>query len=163
MRCVAQFICMVPTSSTAKFLREGLSVQLLGLEIYDTKVAIDWRVIPAIGETSSMIGHDLEPFDYGLEQATITLADDVVGTAYHHVGGHSGGWVERVGRSEFQPPPPISATLLLAEWKNANFEIALPAASDSGDAPVDVSCGMFYESQALVSEETSERRTTFEA
>ncbi len=128
---VPQFLELIPIEGASAIFSGVGSVQILGIERYDSKAAIVWRVVltpaPAKPESLSRFAQILT----APEPRSMKLTDDV-GTRYMIMGGNSGGRIERVGRFEFRPAPPDSATRLFVSWEDAEFDIVLPRAGHSG-------------------------------
>ena len=125
---LSQFIELVPAHLPAKELSTGGSLQILGVERYDVKVAIMWRMVARGGWTVAHDASTVASLGTGFESQSIRLTDDR-GTSYQRMGGSSAGRVERVGRSEFRPAAPDDATTLRVEWEGLVFEVALGANS----------------------------------
>lgn len=122
---IPRFLEMISAKEPAKVVPDVCSIQILGIERYDSKVAIIWRVVP-LQESSVSAGSDgVGAFRAGPEIAAMELTDDL-GTCYNGIGGSSAGSVERVGRFQFRPAPPEGATLLRVRWEDVAFEITLP-------------------------------------
>ena len=128
------FLELIPIEGVLTIVPGVCSVQILGIERYDSKAAILWRVVPLSAPAKPESFNHFAQFETGPNRRTTELTDDV-GTRYIVVGGHSGGRIERVGRFEFRPAPPDSATLLFVRWADAAFDIALPRAGQSGPLP----------------------------
>jgi hypothetical protein len=119
------FLELIPVKGALTIVPGVCSVQILGIERYDSKAAIIWRVVPLSAPVESESLNHFAQFETGPDRRTTELTDDV-GTQYIVVGGHSGGRIERIGRFEFRPAPPDSATLLFVRWADAAFDITLP-------------------------------------
>jgi hypothetical protein len=93
------------------------TVRVIGAEIYDRAIAVQWRVT------------DAEGFDRDQGRALddrITLQDDV-GTEYFGAGsGMSGGQWEMFARKRFQPGPPSTACSLVVRVQDETVDIPLP-------------------------------------
>lgn len=128
---VAQFLELIPVEGVSAIVPGVCTIQILGIERYDSMTAILWRVVPlpALAKQESL-GHFAQVTPTPTPRTT-KLTDDV-GTHYIMMGGYSGGRIERVGRLEFRPTPPDSATRLFVSWEDAEFDIALPRVGRSG-------------------------------
>ncbi len=141
-----EFIRLVPASTPAHVTRHGGRFQVLGVEIYDTALTVNWRLAPLPSEESisaEQLGEldvDTEglPEDarevmrHGLLHRRRTMhfpqceVSDDVGTEYRHMGGGSGGGgSERVGRTQFAPAPPSAASRLSVRWEDVTQEVPL--------------------------------------
>jgi hypothetical protein len=118
------FVELIPAAQPAKDLPDVCSFQILGIERYDVKGAIIWRMVPILGPESTEEAKNLAALGTGPEVQSIELSDDR-GTSYQMMGGTSGGRIERVGRYEFRPAPPDDATILKVHWEELVFEINL--------------------------------------
>jgi hypothetical protein len=126
----SRFLELIPIEGACAIVAGAYSVQILGIERYDSKGAVIWRVVPlAEPATKEDLSH-FARFEDGPNRATATLTDDV-GTSYALVGGQSGGRIERVGRFEFRPAPAPGANFLFIRWEDVAFSIALPRPGDS--------------------------------
>jgi hypothetical protein len=140
-----RFMRSVP-GPDAEFERYGGVLRVVAAEIYDTMVAIRWRVAPepdvsaAFPNEALQLARDLE----GLEAWAVDelrrkaeqrlrmmrlynfeLADDI-GTEYWASGhGHGGGAHGITGEGEFRPAPPATATKLKLTWLGMPVEIPL--------------------------------------
>lgn len=132
----ARFLRLVPATVPDIEVGHGGRFQVLGIELYDTKVAVAWRLAP-MPDPEQYLATELAVHDRDSEglpeeerkmlraqfvqhasfrRQIIGLSDDV-GTVYHHGGGGSGGGRdERVGRAQFHPAVPNSATVLTVTW-----------------------------------------------
>lgn len=138
-----RFVRSVP-GPNAEFEQHGGVLRVVAAEIYDTMVAIRWRVAPepdvfaAFPSEALQLAHDLE----GLEAWAVDelrrkaeqrlrmmrlynfeLTDDA-GTEYWSSGhGHGGGAYGITGEAEFLPAPPSTATNLTLTWLGMAVEI----------------------------------------
>ncbi len=119
---LSQFIELVPANQPAKELPDVCSFQILGVERYDVKGAIIWRMVPLAGRANAEDAVNVASFGTGPEIRSIEVSDDR-GTSYQMMGGTSGGRIERVGRYEFRPAPADDATTLKVQWQGLFFEI----------------------------------------
>jgi hypothetical protein len=137
---------MLPVENPDRALPLGGRIQITGVELYDTRVGIAYRLAPlpniepVIRE--KLAAHEKETeglppderqrlrmkFEYRLNRSAepgVTLSDDI-GTGYHSTmsngGGDSG---ERVGRTQFEPAVPDSATKLFVRWGDVSFTVPL--------------------------------------
>jgi hypothetical protein len=145
---LARFLGLMPVEAPDQALPFGGRVQILGLERYDTKVVVVWRIAP-LPDPEKQFASELaaEELDsQGLPDAErqmmrhqhlsrlharggekVSLSDDL-NTEYHNRGGGSGGsGAERVGRSEFMPAMPEVAAQLTVHWNDLAFMVALPS------------------------------------
>ena len=132
----ARFLRLVPVQVPAVSIGFGGQFQVLGVELYDTRMAVAWRLAPLPDperqHESEAAAHDRDSaglpdaertmlrhrFFRQLEmrQQLLQVADDV-GTEYQHIGGGSGGGGdERVGRAQFVPAVPDTAAKLTVRW-----------------------------------------------
>ena len=121
----ARFEAMIPVHEPAQIILGVRSVQILGIELYDTKLAIDWRLVPL----SDAINQGFDPhaeMPGGGQDSNRMLLTDNVGTVYSFFAGNSGGRLERVGRSEYRPAPPAEAHVLHVQWGEFQFDLRLP-------------------------------------
>jgi hypothetical protein len=139
------FIRLVPASTPARATRHGGRFQVLGVELYDTELAVNWRLAPLPSE-ESMSAPQLDALDVDTEGLTEETREvmrlgllrrrrmyfpecevrDDVGTEYRPLGGGSGGGTdERVGRARFVPAPPTTASHLLIGWEDVTHEVPL--------------------------------------
>ena len=121
---VARFETMVPVHVAAKIIPGERSVQILGIELYDTKLAIDWRLVPLSDVAHQEFDPHSDMFGGGPDANKMLLSDNV-GTNYEMFAGNSGGRLERVGRYEFRPAPPADANILHVQWGGVHFELRL--------------------------------------
>jgi hypothetical protein len=142
-----EFIRLVPASTPAQATRHGGRFQVLGVEIYDTELAVAWRLAPLPSE-ESMSREQLDELDVDTEglsedvrevmrlgvlerrrmhAPTCEVSDDA-GTAYRPLGGGSGGGGDqRVGRTRYAPAPPPEATRLIVRWEDVSHFVPLPS------------------------------------
>lgn len=142
---IARFLGVLPVTSPDRALPFGGRVQILGIERYDTRCAVTWRLapIPDPVEENKLAMADLDQRTRGRSEgerqvlrrelarrlvspgAECTLSDDV-GTTYQFCGGgSSGGGQEKIGRSDFIPAIPQSATALTVHWNDLEFQVSL--------------------------------------
>jgi hypothetical protein len=119
-----QFIELVPANQPAKELPNVCSFQILGVECYDVKGAIIWRMIPLPTPANTEDAVNGASFGTGPEIRSMEVSDDR-GTSYQMTNGSSGGRIERVGRYEFRPAPSDDATILKVRWEGLSFEIKI--------------------------------------
>jgi len=144
-RASARFLGLIPAEDADRPIPYGGRIQILGVERYDTKVAVAWRLTP-LPDLESQFASELQAHDRDIEGLPdlerkmsrhrflsrlhhpgleLALTDDL-GTEYHGGGGGSGGGRdERVGRSEFWPAIPSHASLLSVHWGDAVFRVPL--------------------------------------
>jgi hypothetical protein len=140
-------LALIPVSEPDRPLPFGGRVQILGIERYDTKVTVAWRLAPLpnlegqFEEQLALLERDIEGLPEGERQKRrlifrqrlnrpgiedLRLSDDI-GTEYTRAGGNSGGGNdERVGRSQFRPGTPNHAGRLTVHWGDLAFEVLLP-------------------------------------
>lgn len=118
------FIELIPAVQPAKELPDVCSLQILGVERYDVKGAIVWRMVPILRPESTEEANNLAALATGPDMRSLEISDDR-GTTYQFTGGSGGGRLERVGRHEFIPAPPDDATILKVRWEEMVFEITL--------------------------------------
>ncbi|MHB1087862.1 MAG: hypothetical protein ACYC19_03745 [Acidimicrobiales bacterium] len=123
-RVPPHFIELIPAVQPAKELPDVCSLQILGVERYDAKVAIAWRMVPILRPTNADEGQSIADLATGPDMRSLEISDDK-GTTYQFVGSSSGGRFDRVGRHEFIPAPPDGATILEVRWREMVFEISL--------------------------------------
>ena len=143
---VAQFLDLIPVDGADGSVPYGGRVQILGIERYDTKVAVAWRLAP-LPDPEAPYAAELHAHDQDTEglperdrmmlrrqflhhlnphlAQQLTLSDDL-GTEYRHTGGGSGGGMEeRIGRAELRPAIPEDASELTVHWDDLAFLISL--------------------------------------
>jgi hypothetical protein len=147
----SKFLGLVPVEEPDRPLGYGGRIQILGVELYSDKIAVNWRLAP-LPDPESLFAAELaeqEPDLGGLaddfkkilrdkliqqlqmRRRSITLADDV-GTQYRGTGGGSGGGGnERRGHSDFAPGLPAEAQRLIVRWDQMEFAVPLHRNRDS--------------------------------
>jgi hypothetical protein len=142
----SQFLGLVPVDEPDRPLAHGGRIQILGVELYSDKVAVNWRLAP-LPDPEALFADELadqEPDLEGLsddfkkilrdklihrlqmQRGSLTLADDV-GTEFGSTGGGSGGGAnERRGHADFAPGAPASAKRLTVGWDEIDFAVLLP-------------------------------------
>jgi hypothetical protein len=140
-----RFMRSVP-GPNAEFEQHGGVLRVVAAEIYDTMVAIRWRVAPepdvyaAFPSEAIQLAHDVDGLETWaadelrkkakqrlrmMRLYIFELTDDV-GTEYWSPGyGHGGGPNGMRGEAEFLPSPPPSATKLTLTWLGMPIEIPL--------------------------------------
>jgi hypothetical protein len=148
---LSRFIALVPVNEPDRPLEYGGRIQVLGIELYSDKVAVNWRLAP-LPDYEAVFAAELADQDPDLEglpddfkkilrdklvhrlqmqKRFINLADDV-GTVYRSTGGGSGGGGdERRGNSDFAPRVPVEARRLSVQWDQIVFEVQLLPTGDS--------------------------------
>lgn len=121
---IPQFLEMIPVSVPPQDVPGVCSFQILGIERYDSKVAIVWRMTPLLEADVPTNPIDFGSYAPNSGAEGMELTDDV-GTDYSRREGSSGGRVERVGRFGFIPALPEDARLLYCRWDAIAFEICL--------------------------------------
>ena len=131
----------MPVEEPDRPLGYGGRIQILGVELYSDKIAVNWRLAP-LPDPESLFAAELAEQEPDLEgladdfksvlrdkliqqlqmrRRSITLADDV-GTQYRGTGGGSGGGGnERRGHSDFAPGLPAEAQRLIVRWDQMEF------------------------------------------
>jgi len=143
---LARFLGLIPVSNPDQLVPFGGRVQILGIERYDSKAAVAWRLAPIpdpeIQFASELSDHERDT--QGLPNAErqmmrrqflqqlngpgreLGLSDDV-GTEYHRMGGrHSSNGQECTGRAQFAPAVPETASTLTIHWGDLRFPVSLP-------------------------------------
>jgi hypothetical protein len=142
---VPEFIRLVPASTAAQVTIRGGRFQVLGVEIYDTELAVAWRLAP-LPSDASISARQLDELDVDTEglpedtrevmrldllrrrrmhAARCEVSDDV-GTAYRSLGESSGGGGNaRVGRALYAPAPPPESTRLTVLWEDVTHIVPL--------------------------------------
>lgn len=118
------FVELIPAAEPAQELPDVCSFQILGVERYDVKGAILWRMVPILGPESTGETRTLAGLGTGPDMHSIEISDDRE-TTYQLFHGSSAGRIERVGRFEFNPAPPDDATTLKVQWEEMVFQINL--------------------------------------
>jgi hypothetical protein len=144
-RVLPRFVRSVP-GPDAEFERYGGILRVVAAEIYDTMVAVRWRVAPepdmssAFPSEAIQLAHDVEGLEIWaadelrrkaeqrlrmMRLYNFDLSDDVA-TEYRSTGHrHGGGSDGMTGEAEFVPtPPPTAGTLTLA-WLGLAVDIPL--------------------------------------
>ena len=143
---VARFLELLPVRDADRPVPFGGRLQILGIERYDSEVAVAWRLAPLPDDelryadelrahdrdTTALPEHDRmmlrHRFLRGLGGApgqAIALSDDV-GTEYRSAGGgSSGGGNEQTGRARFVPGIPPTASVLTVYWEELAFAVPL--------------------------------------
>ena len=143
---VSRFLDVLPVDQPDRALAYGGRVQILSVERYDARVAVNWRLAPipdaveqhelamAVHEraTSGLSVEEREARRDELVQRLVSpglwvaLSDDI-GTTYRSWGGgSSGGSQEKIGRMDFVPAVPVTASVLTVHWGNLEFTVPLP-------------------------------------
>jgi len=143
---IARFLELIPVVDADREVPYGGRVQILGIERYDSKVAVAWRLAPLpdaeIEFAAELQDHerDTEGLPEGERKMMrhrlvnqlqapmrhmLTLSDDL-GTQYHPTGGGSGGdGKEQAGRAQFMPGIPKDASRLAVRWGELVFEVSI--------------------------------------
>jgi hypothetical protein len=142
---ISRFLGVLPVTSPDRALPFGGRVQILGIERYDARVAVTWRLAPLPDPVKqnelAMADLDQKTRDRSEDErlvlrrelahrlvspgADVMLSDDI-GTTYQFCGGgSSGGGQEKIGRSDFIPAIPESATALTVHWGDLEFQVPL--------------------------------------
>lgn len=143
---VARFLELLPVRDADRPVPFGGRLQILGIERFDSEVAVAWRMAPLPDDelryADELRAHDRDTeglpehdrmmlrhrFLRGLAGApgqAIALSDDA-GTEYRSVGGgSSGGGNELTGRARFVPGIPPAASVLTVGWEELEFPVPL--------------------------------------
>jgi hypothetical protein len=143
---VSRFVGLVPVQAPDRPLPYGGRVQILAVERYDSRGAVVWRLAPLpdpeAQHREAILAHERDTLGLPADERKIlrdllvhrlvspgakdiALSDDL-GTAYREVGGgSSGGRQEKVGRTNFIPAIPKSATAATVYWGDLEFSVAL--------------------------------------
>ncbi len=147
----ARFLGLLPVPDADRPIPYGGRLQILGVERYDTAVAVAWRMAPLpdaeVQYADELRAHDRDTEGLPEDERTmmrrqflhrlsrppvgaITLTDDRA-TDYRSTGvGSSGGGNERTGRARFVPGIPPEAATLTVHWDDLTFPVSL---EESGD------------------------------
>lgn len=142
---IPQFVCSVVGPDIEVDLHGG-RLRVLGIDIYDTKVLVRWRVAPqpdvalVCPEEEAQLLRDIEGTDdWAAEELRkkahnrlramrlyqFDLSDDV-GPQYTPSGRHAGGGAnEMAGEAEFTPTPPEGAYQLTVLWHGLAVPVPL--------------------------------------
>lgn len=145
---VSVFLGLVPVNEPDRPLDSGGRVQILGVELYSDKVAVNWRLAPepnyetVFADELAEQERDLDGLPdhqrnhlrnrlvqrLQMQRGFIALSDDV-GTDYHGMGGgSSGGGGQKRGHAYFAPSVPAEVESLTVTWgSNMQFEVQLPS------------------------------------
>ena len=143
---VARFVELIPVRGADREIPYGGRLQILGIERYDSMVAVAWRMAPLpdveAQYADELAGHDRDTeglpegerellrrrFLHRLSRPTgyeLGLTDDL-GTEYRHTGGGSGGGGnEQIGRAQFMPAIPEGASKLVVQWGDLAFDVSM--------------------------------------
>jgi hypothetical protein len=142
---LARFLRLVPAPDADFDIGFGGRIQVLGIELYDTKVAVNWRIAPSPDpeaqfpdqlaaherDTEGLPDDERHALRSGLVRSLrfpyehLTLSDDV-GTQYIGRGGGSvGGMDERVCRWEFMPGVPEKAREVVVHREDVECRVHL--------------------------------------
>jgi len=143
---VSRFLDVLPVDHPDRPLPYGGRVQILGVERYEARVGVNWRLAPipdaveqhelamAVHEraTSGLPDEERKARWDGIVQRLVSpglwidLSDDV-GTNYRSCsGGSHGSGQEKIGRMDFVPAVPETASVLTVHWGNLEFAVPLP-------------------------------------
>lgn len=143
---VSRFLDVLPVDRPDRALPYGGRVQILSVERYDARVAVNWRLapIPSAAEQHELAMAVHERATSGLPEEErivrrdelvrrlvspglwVDLSDDI-DTTYRSCGGGShGSSQEMIGRTDFVPAVPEAASLLTVHWGNLKFAVPLP-------------------------------------
>ena len=142
---LGRFLELIPVKDADQPVPFGGRVQILGIERYDSKVAVAWRLAPTpdpeIQFAQELSDHERDT--RGLPDGErkmmrrqfvqrlngpgrdLGLSDDVE-TEYHRTGGGAGGnGREFTGRAQFAPAIPEAASTLTVHWGDLRFPVPL--------------------------------------
>jgi hypothetical protein len=143
---VSRFLGLVPVNEPDRALAYGGRIQILGVELYSDKVAVNWRLAP-LPDPEALFADELAQQEPDLEdlsddfkkilrdklidrlrmqRRSLSLSDDVGTQLRSTGGGGGGGGNERRGHQEFVPGVPASATRLTVSWDEIEFGVDLP-------------------------------------
>jgi hypothetical protein len=143
---IARFLELIPVKNADRSGPYGGRLQILGIERYDSKVAVAWRMAP-LPDSETQYAGELRAHDRDTEGLPenermmlrqrflhkvnrpagfkLTLADDL-GTEYRSTGGgSSGGGDEQTGRAQFMPGIPQAASMLTVRWDDLDFGVSI--------------------------------------
>jgi hypothetical protein len=142
---LSRFLELIPIKNADQPVPFGGRVQILGIERYDSKVAVAWRLAPTpdpevqFAQELSDHERDTQGLPDGERQMMrrqllqqlggpgreVGLSDDL-GTQYHRMGGGAGGnGREFTGRAQFAPAIPEAAAALAVHWGELRFKVPL--------------------------------------
>ena len=140
-----RFLGLIPVNDADQPIPFGGRVQILGVERYDSKVAVAWRLAP-LPDPEIQFGQELlehERDTQGLPDAErqmlrhqflrrlnrgeqdLRLTDDMNTEYRNKGGGSSGGGNETIGRAQFMPAIPEPASMLTVHWGDLIFPVPL--------------------------------------
>ena len=145
-RPVARFLELIPVRDADRELPYGGRLQILGIERYDSRLAIAWRMAPLPdaeiqyadelrdhdrdteglpeGERRMMRQRFLRQLNLG-ERYKLALSDDL-GTEYRFAGGGtSASDNEQAGRARFIPGIPKGTSMLTIRWGDLAFQVSI--------------------------------------
>ena len=143
---IARFLELIPVVDADRPVPYGGRLQILGIERYDSKVAVAWRMAP-LPDAETQYADELAAHDRDTEGLPederrmirqqflhrlnrpaahkLTLSDDL-GTDYRGTGGGSGGsGNEQTGRAQFMPGIPQAASMLTVRWDDLDIRISI--------------------------------------
>ena len=148
---VAQFLGLLPVLDADRPIPYGGRLQILGVERYDTAVAVAWRMAP-LPDAEHQYAAELRAHDRDTEglpeherkmmrqhflhrlsrppSQTLTLTDDLATDYRSTGGGSSGGGNEQTGRAQFVPGIPAEAATLVIHWNDLVFPVPLKASGN---------------------------------
>jgi hypothetical protein len=145
-RPVARFLGLIAVRDADRELPYGGRLQILGIERYDSRLAIAWRMAPLPdaeiqyadelrehdrdtqglpeGERKMMRQRFLRRLNLG-ERYKLALSDDL-GTEYRGMGGGTNASDnEQSGRARFVPGIPNAASVLTIRWDELVFQVSV--------------------------------------
>jgi hypothetical protein len=151
---IARFLELIPVADADRPVPYGGRLQILGIERYDSEVAVAWRMAP-LPDAELQYADELRAHDRDTEglpehertmmrrrflhrlsrpaSQTLTLSDDL-GTEYRSTGGgSSGGGNEQTGRAQFMPGIPQAASMLTVYWDGLVFPVSINDPGEQSD------------------------------
>ena len=151
---VPRFLELIPVADADRPVPYGGRLQILGIERYDSAVAVSWRMAPLpdaeLQYADELSAHDRDTEGLPELERTmmrqsllhklgrppghmITISDDL-GTEYWSAGGgSSGGGNEQTGRMRFMPGIPKEASTLTVHWNDLAFLVSLRDHDEQSD------------------------------
>jgi hypothetical protein len=142
---VARFLELIPVADADRPVPYGGRVQILGVERYDSKVGVAWRLAPLPDPESQfaeeLFGHKQDTQGLSVAERQLRrrqfvrrlkkvgqdlrLTDDI-NTEYRKTGDSKGGSSdETIGHAQFMPAIPEPASILTVHWGDLNFPVPL--------------------------------------
>jgi hypothetical protein len=150
---VARFLDLIPVVNGDREVPYGGRLQVLGIERYDSRVVVTWRMAP-LPDPESKYAEELRAHDHDTEGLpddermmlrrrflmqinrpgghALTLSDDL-GTEYFSTGGGaSGGGNEQTGRAQFIPAAPDNVSELTVRFDDLVFRVLIGGPGQAG-------------------------------